>query len=60
VVYGDKIPAMPKFLGMKVAPKLESLILGFMLPNFRQLAVGIGTYLDAKKAAAGAGHVAAR
>ena len=49
VVYGDKIPAMPKFLGMKIAPKLESIILGFMLPNFRQLSVGIGTYLDAKK-----------
>ena len=40
---------MPKFLGMKIAPKLESIILGFMLPNFRQLSVGIGTYLDAKK-----------
>lgn len=60
VVYGDKIPAMPTFIGMKIAPKLESIILGFMLPNFRQLAVGIGTYLDAKKkAAAAAGDVAA-
>ncbi len=61
VVYGDKIPAMPTFIGLKIAPKLESIILGFMLPNFRQLAAGIGATLDAKKqAAAGAGDVAAR
>lgn len=52
VVHGDKLPAMPKFLGLKVAPKLEQIILGYMLPNFRQLAAGIGTYLDAKKKAA--------
>ena len=49
VVYGDKIPAMPSFLGLKIAPKLESIILGYMLPNFRSLSAGIATYLDAKK-----------
>jgi len=59
IVYGDKLPAMPKFIGMKVAPKLESIILGFMLPNFRSLAVGIGTYLDAKKQSAVSSDVAA-
>ncbi len=48
-VFGDKLPAVPKFLGMKMAPKLESLILGFMLPNFRQLAVGLSSYLVAKE-----------
>jgi hypothetical protein len=48
VVYGDKIPAMPAFLGLKIAPKLESIILGYMLPNFRSLSAGIATYLDAK------------
>jgi hypothetical protein len=52
VVDGENLPAMPKFLGRKVAPKLESIILGFMLPNFRQLAVGIASYLDAKRSAA--------
>ncbi|MFO0748973.1 MAG: hypothetical protein U1F43_25400 [Myxococcota bacterium] len=48
VVFGDKLPAIPKFLGLKMAPKLESIILGYMLPNFRQLSVGIGDYLAAK------------
>lgn len=48
VVFGDKLPAIPKFLGLKMAPKLESIILGFMLPNFRQLSVGIGNYLAAQ------------
>lgn len=57
-VYGDRLPAMPKFLGLKVAPKLEQIILGFMLPNFRQLATGIAHYLDAKKAAGVAPSVA--
>jgi hypothetical protein len=52
VVDGENLPAMPKFLGRKVAHKLESIILGFMLPNFRQLAVGIASYLDAKRSAA--------
>jgi len=48
IVYGDKLPAVPKFLGMKMAPKLESIILGFMLPNFRSCSQGIADYLAAK------------
>ena len=59
VVHGDKIPAVPKFIGLKIAPKLESIILGYMIPNFRSLASGIGSYLDAKKARVAAGDVAA-
>jgi hypothetical protein len=51
-VHGDRLPAMPKFIGLKIAPKLESIILGYMIPNFRQLAIGIAKYLDAKKKAA--------
>jgi len=51
-VYGDKLPAIPKFLGLKMAPKLESIILGFMLPNFRQCSAGIAEYLKAKRAGA--------
>lgn len=47
-VHGDRLPAVPKFLGLKMAPRLESLILGFMLPNFRQLSVGLSSYLIAK------------
>ena len=48
VVYGDKLPAIPKFLGMKMAPKIESIILGFMMPNFRQTAHGISDFLKAR------------
>ena len=51
-VYGDKLPAIPKFLGLKMAPKLESIILGFMLPNFRQCSAGIADYLKARRAGA--------
>jgi hypothetical protein len=47
-VHGDKLPAVPSFLGLKMAPRLESLILGFMMPNFRQLAVGLSGYLKDK------------
>jgi len=58
VVMGDKIPAMPAVLGRKIAPKLESIIVGYMLPNFESLAQGLGGYLRAKAAAGQA--VAAR
>ncbi len=51
VVHGDKLPAVPKFIGLKIAHKLESIILGYMMPNFRQLSVGLGKFLDAQKAA---------
>jgi hypothetical protein len=49
VVHGDKLPAVPKFIGLKIAHKLESIILGYMMPNFRQLSVGLGKFLDAEK-----------
>ncbi|MCC6623403.1 MAG: hypothetical protein IT385_19240 [Deltaproteobacteria bacterium] len=49
-VYGDRLPAIPKFLGLKMAPKIESIILGFMLPNFRSCSAGIAEYLKSKKA----------
>jgi len=55
IVHGEKIPAMPKFIGLRIASKLERIILGYMLPNFRQLASGIGTYLDAKRTESGDG-----
>jgi hypothetical protein len=48
-VYGDRLPAMPKFLGLKIAPRLEHIILGFMMPNFRQLSVGLASYLRSKE-----------
>ena len=50
-VFGDKLPAVPKFLGLKMAPKLESIILGFMMPNFRQLSVGLASFLRAQESA---------
>ena len=49
VVHGEKLPAVPKFIGLKIAHKLESIILGYMMPNFRQLSVGLGKFLDAQK-----------
>ncbi|HRE90753.1 MAG TPA: hypothetical protein PK095_16625, partial [Myxococcota bacterium] len=48
-VFGDKLPAVPKFLGLKMAPKLESIILGFMMPNFRQLSVGLASFLRSRE-----------
>ncbi len=47
-VYGDKLPAIPKFLGLKMAPKLESIILGYMMPNFRSCSAGIADFLKAR------------
>jgi hypothetical protein len=51
-VHGDKLPAVPKFLGLKMAPKLESIILGFMMPNFRQLSVGLASFLRSREGGA--------
>lgn len=48
VVFGDRLPAVPKFIGTKLAPKLEKIILSYMVPNFRAMAVGIADYLKAK------------
>lgn len=50
-VYGDKIPAVPAFMGKKMAPTIEKIILGYMIPNFRQLSVGMAAYLKAKEGA---------
>ena len=47
-IHGDKLPATPAFVGRALAPKIERLILSYVLPNFRALAVGIGGWLDAK------------
>jgi len=49
IVHGEKLPAMPAFMGRALAPKLESLILSYMLPNFRSLSAGIAHWLDDQK-----------
>jgi hypothetical protein len=49
-VQGDKLPAVPTFMGRKLAPTIERIILGYMLPNFRQLSEGLGRCLDAADA----------
>jgi len=44
-VFGDKIPAMPRFLGKRMAPTIERIIVGFMMPNFTAMAVGADALL---------------
>lgn len=55
-VFGDKLPGMPGFLGRRVAPSIEKIIVGFMLPNFKAMAVGIASLLG-ERAARGLGPV---
>lgn len=45
-VHGDRLPAVPAFMGRKIAPAVEKIILGYMIPNFRQLSVGLEGYLN--------------
>ena len=45
-VFPDKIPAMPGFLGKRVAPTIERIIVGFMMPNFAAMAVGANALLS--------------
>ena len=40
-VDGAKLPAVPAFVGRKIAPRLEEIVIGHMRPNFRQLAAGL-------------------
>lgn len=51
VVMGDKLPAIPAAIGRKIAPKIESIIVGYMLPNFATLASSLGGFLREKQAA---------
>jgi len=41
VVFGDRLPGVPAFLGRRMAPTLERIIVGFMRPNFEQMGIGI-------------------
>jgi len=50
-VDGDKLPGVPKFMGRKMAPTIEKVILGYLLPNFRQLSIGVEAFLTAQGAA---------
>jgi hypothetical protein len=49
-VHGDRIPAVPAFVGRKIAPTIERIILGYMIPNFRQLSEGLEGYLGSRPA----------
>ncbi|TNF33112.1 MAG: hypothetical protein EP329_08715 [Deltaproteobacteria bacterium] len=44
-VFGDKIPAVPAFLGKRMAPTIEKIIVSFMKPNFTAMAAGANALL---------------
>ena len=45
LVYEDKMPGVPRFLGRKIAPLVERFVVKRITPNLRDTVVGLADYL---------------
>lgn len=50
VVHGERLPGLPAFMGRKIAPTIERIVLSFMRPNFTSSAEGLASLLRAEGA----------
>ena len=52
-VDGENIPGVPNFVGRRIAPRIERLVVGMMEPNFEATSKAIAALLDKTDAGAG-------
>ena len=50
VVRPENLPGVPTFLGRRIAPQVESFVVGLLTPNLTSLADGLRRYLDRARA----------
>lgn len=46
VVYPDRLPGVPRFLGKRLAPQVERFVVQLITPNLTDVATGLQGYLD--------------
>ncbi|MCA9513583.1 MAG: hypothetical protein KC635_01420 [Myxococcales bacterium] len=51
IVHGERLPGVPAFMGRKIAPTIERIVLSFMKPNFTSSADGLKALLDSERGA---------
>jgi len=51
-VYPQRLPGVPQLLGQRLAPQIESFLIGLVTPNLTALAHGLQRYLDTQPHAA--------
>ncbi len=45
-VYPDRLPGIPRILGARLAPAVESFVVALITPNLTEVAKGLQLYLD--------------
>lgn len=48
MIYPDKLPGIPSFLGSRLAPQVEKFVVALLTPNLQDLAKGLQAYFDAR------------
>lgn len=45
-IFPERVPGIPRILGRRLAPQIESFVVGLLTPNLTELASGLQVYLD--------------
>ncbi len=46
LIHPDRLPGVPRFLAHRIAPQIESFVVGLITPNLMGLAKGLQNYFD--------------
>jgi hypothetical protein len=49
IVHPDRVPGIPRFLAGRLAPQIESFVIGLITPNLVGLSRGLQRYFDARR-----------
>jgi hypothetical protein len=49
IIHPDRVPGVPRFLASRIAPQIESFVIGLITPNLTGLARGLQRYFAARE-----------